>query len=192
VGSERRLLVVETARGFLVGPDNGLFTSLLAEAVAPKVRSVTHTELFLDGPGATFQGRDRFAPVAAALLRGDAAASLGPEIDDPVRLAGEAPTREPRRLAGTVMHVDRFGNLVTDLPTSWLPAGVSFRAEVAGRSTGLWATHYAEIPAGEPALLPGSLGTLELALANGDLARVWGMGRGARVIVTWDEGRFGS
>lgn len=192
VGSERRLLVVEMARGFLVGPDNGLFTPFLVETEAPTVRSITRTDLFLEGPGATFQGRDRFAPVAAALLSGVAAASLGPEIDDPVRLAGDAPRREPGRLAGTVMHVDRFGNLVTDLPTSWLPAGVSFRAEVAGHSIGLFATHYAQVPAGEPALLPGSLGTLELALANGDLARFWGIRRGARVIVTWDEGRFGT
>ena len=184
VGSARRLLVVETARGLLVGPDNGLLTPFFPGST---VRSVTLTELFLKGPGDTFHGRDRFAPVAAALLSGVAAASLGPEIGDPMRLPVDEPSREPGRLAGTVIHVDRFGNLVTDLPTAWLPAGVSFRAEVAGRSTGVYATHYAQIPAGEPALLPGSLGTLELALANGDLASAWGVGRGTPVVLVWEE-----
>lgn len=183
VGSHRRLLAADSPHGWLVGPDNGLFTPLLAGA---RVWSVTRGDLFLDSPGQTFHGRDRFAPIAAYLLNGGAAEDLGPEIDDPVLLPQEPPTLEPGCLAGSVIHVDRFGNLVTDLPDGWIPEGRAIQAEVAGHTVSRYATHYAEMPEGEPAVIPGSLGTLELSLKNADLARFWGVGRGARVTVRWE------
>jgi len=178
VGSERRILAARTPLGFLVAPDNGLLTPLLGPEA--EVRAVERPDLFLTGLGSTFHGRDRFAPVAAWLLRGEPLAALGPEIADPVRLAGEPPRREERLLLGRVVHVDRFGNLVTDIPSDWLPPGPC-RATVDGRSTARRAGHYAEVPPGEPALLPGSLGTLEIAAGGASLARLWGVERGARV-----------
>jgi S-adenosyl-L-methionine hydrolase (adenosine-forming) len=125
VGSERRILAAETAAGRLVAPDNGLLTPLLGDA---RVRSVERPDLYLHGPGATFAGRDRFAPVVAFLLRGGSPAELGPEIADPVRLARTPPRRLPGQLAGTVVHIDRFGNLITDIPADWLPAPVAAAA----------------------------------------------------------------
>lgn len=195
VGSRRRILAARIPGGsWLVAPDNGLLTPLLPGAES--IRSVERDELFLAGPGQTFHGRDRFAPVAAFLLRGDAAedrgSELGPEIGDPVRLAIEPPRREPGRLAGRVAHVDRYGNLVTDIPWEWLPHGGACRAEVesAGGSqrTDRRVTHYAEIPPGEAAMLPGSLGTVELSLPGADLAARWHVGRGAGVRITLDGG----
>ena len=179
VGSARRLLVAETADALLVAPDNGLLTPLLDGAT---VRAVDRPDLWLPGPGHTFHGRDRFAPIAAFLLAGRPAAELGPVIDDPVRLPGEPPRRAAGALHGRVAHVDRFGNLVTDIPTRWLPPGPC-RARVGDRSTAHRATHYEELPPGEPGLLPGSLGTLELAIDGGDLARAWAVDRGAPVEV---------
>lgn len=181
VGSARRILAARTPAGFLVGPDNGLLAPLLGPEA--EVRGVDRSDLFLPGPGSTFHGRDRFAPVAAWLLRGQPLAALGPLVPDPVRLPGEPPQREPGHLAGRVVHVDRFGNLVTDIPSDWLPPGPC-RTEVEGRATDRRAGHYEEVPAGEPALLPGSLGTLEVAARDADLARLWGVARGARVRVT--------
>jgi S-adenosylmethionine hydrolase len=183
VGSERRILVAESGGFFFVGPDNGLLTPFLEGAT---VRAVERADLYLESSGHTFHGRDRFAPVAAALLEGCGPADLGPEVADPVRLASAEPRREGGRLEGTVIHVDRYGNLVTDLPTAWLPADVPCRAAVGGYVTGIFATHYAAVPAGEPALLPGSLGTLELALPHGDLAHRWRVERGAQVTVSWE------
>jgi hypothetical protein len=183
VGSERRILAASTPAGFAVAPDNGLLTPLLGPETA--VRAVERADLFLAGPGSTFHGRDRFAPVAAWLLRGEPFAALGPEVSDAVRLPDEPARREAGLLTGRVVHVDRFGNLVTDIPTDWLPPGPC-RAEVDGHSTGRRAGHYAEAPPGEPALLPGSLGTLELAARGADLAGLWGVGRGARVRIETD------
>jgi S-adenosyl-L-methionine hydrolase (adenosine-forming) len=188
VGSRRRILAVRMPDGsHLVAPDNGLLTPLLPGAAS--IRSVERSELFLSGPGQTFHGRDRFAPVAAFLLRGGSAdgidAELGPEIADPVLLAIAPPRREPGRLTGRVAHVDRYGNLVTDIPWAWLPPGGSCRAEVASakgvRSTDRRVSHYAEIPPDEAAMLPGSLGTVELSLPGADLAERWHVGRGAHV-----------
>lgn len=184
VGSERRILAVRTAAAWFVAPDNGLLTPALAGAAS--IRSVERTEIFLRAPGQTFHGRDRFAPAAAWLLRGEPAEALGPEIGDARRLPVPPPRRSPGRISGRVVHVDRYGNLVTDIPAGWLPAAPC-RAAVAGNTATRRASHYAEIPAGEPALLPGSLGTVELSLNGEDLARRWDVGRGAEVDILWNE-----
>jgi len=187
VGSSRRILAVRTPAALFVAPDNGLLTPVLEAAIA--IHSVERDDLFFSGPGQTFHGRDRFAPVAAWLLNGRSEAELGPGIRDPRRLPAPPPRLEPGRISGRVVHVDRYGNLVTDIPANWLPAGPC-RAEVGEGEPGeqiasLRVSHYAEIPAGEAALLTGSLGTVEMSLNGDDLARHWGVGRGAAVRVLW-------
>ncbi|HVT16273.1 MAG TPA: SAM-dependent chlorinase/fluorinase [Thermoanaerobaculia bacterium] len=184
VGSPRRILAAHTAAGhWAVAPDNGLLTPLLAGA---RLWSVVREDIFLAGEGQIFHGRDRFAPVAAWLLRGEPAEALGPEIHDPVRLAAAVPERAPDHLAGTVVHIDRFGNLITDIPSAWLPdPAPPLRAEVGAHATSHTATHYEAIPPRAAALLPGSLGTLELAAAGDDLARRWSVTRGTPVLVRW-------
>jgi S-adenosylmethionine hydrolase len=187
VGSRRRILAARTDAGWLVLPDNGLLTLLHLRGAVQSIHSIEKTDVFLSGPGQTFHGRDRFAPVAAWLLRRERVETLGPEISDPVLLPLEAPRREPGSVSGQVVHVDRYGNLITDIPTDWLPEGPC-RAEVTGRSVTFRAGHYAEIPdgiEGEAAMIPGSLGTVELSLKGDDLARRWTVERGASVRITW-------
>jgi S-adenosylmethionine hydrolase len=194
VGSERRILAVRTPAGFLLAPDNGLLTSLLPRA--EEIRSVEKSDLFLPSPGQTFHGRDRFAPVASWLLRGEPFAELGPVVDDPVRLAIEPPRREPGRLTGRVAHIDRYGNLVTDIPFAWI-SEQSFEASLLveveietvyiRRIVDRHATCYAEIPPGEAAFLSGSLGTIELSLNGENLAQSWNVARGTAVCVSWND-----
>lgn len=186
VGSARRILAVRAGGHAFVAPDNGLLTPVLAVEGA-EVRTVEREELFLAGPGATFHGRDRFAPVAAWLARGEGFVGLGPAIEDAVRLEVPPPRREGAAIHGRVAHVDRFGNLVTDVPAEWL-GDAALRVEVGGRATGLRVTHYGEIPAGETAALVGSLGTLELSARGESLAERWGVGRGAAVVVVLTDG----
>jgi S-adenosyl-L-methionine hydrolase (adenosine-forming) len=205
VGSARRILAVEAGGQRFLAPDNGLLTPFLGASFpvstgAPlpfRAWSVERSDLFLPSPGATFHGRDRFAPAAAALLRGEAPESLGPEVAEPVRLALEPPSREAtpagEHLRGRVVRVDRFGNLVTDLPAAWLGRGELPAVEVAGRGIARWVGHYAELPAGEPGALIGSLGTVELSLPGASLAERWGIGRGAPVrIVLYNRVLTGS
>lgn len=197
VGSRRRILVARTATAWLVAPDNGLLTYLLDGTLPPgaeairEIRSVESAggiRLFLSGSGQTFHGRDRFAPVAAYLLGGGPAEALGPEVSDPQRLPVAPPRRGQVRLEGEVIHIDTYGNLVTNVPSDWLLSCRTAQMEVEGHAAEHLVTHYQEIPAGKAAFLPGSLGTLEVSLRGEDLARRWGVRRGARVLVTLVEG----
>ncbi|HUO86680.1 MAG TPA: SAM-dependent chlorinase/fluorinase [Thermoanaerobaculia bacterium] len=190
VGSDRRILAVAAGDHHFVAPDNGLLTAVL-ELPGVAARAVDREDLFLPATGATFHGRDRFAPLAAYLAAGGDAAALGPLVDDAVRLPIPPPRAEGRAprpdaagavLHGRAAHVDRFGNLVTDIPVSWLGSGPC-RAEIGRQATARRAGHYAEIPQGEVAMLPGSNGTLELSLPGESLARRWGVERGATVRV---------
>jgi len=188
VGSERRILAARAASGpnpsYLLAPDNGLLTPLLDRV--EEIRSVEKAEIFLASPGQTFHGRDRFAPTAAWLLRGEPFTALGPIVEDSVRLPAPPPRREGNQILGRVAHVDRYGNLVTDIPAAWLPAGAC-RVAVGDRATGRRTTCYAEIPPGEAAFLSGSLGTVELSLNGESLAQQWGVTRGTAVRVSWSD-----
>lgn len=209
VGSDRRILAAGAGGQLFVAPDNGLLSPFLSDApgasassdgsdgsaVGTWVRAVERTELFLASPGATFHGRDRFAPVAAALLRGEDPETLGPRVPDPVRLTPAPPRREAlpdgEALLGRLVRVDRFGNLVTDLPAAWLEeeledgGGATAQVEIAGHRVRRRVGHYAELPAGEPGYLAGSRGTVELSLRGESLAERWRVGRGTplRVVI---------
>ncbi len=185
MGGARRILAARAAGQLFVAPDNGLLGPLL-DTPGARAWSVEREALFLPAPGATFHGRDRFAPVAAALARGAAPEELGPAAAEPVRLPEEPPHRAREDgapvLVGRVRRVDRFGNLVTDLPASWLAElGGPARVEIGGREVERWVSHYAELPPGEPGALVGSLGTVELSLPGESLAARWRVGRGAVV-----------
>jgi len=197
VGSARRLLVVEQGGHQFVAPDNGLLTPQLRAGGA--AWSVTRRELFLDVAtgGATFHGRDRFAPIAAALLRGEEPGELGEPIADAVRLSVPEPRRERDGgklvLRGRVVRIDRFGNLITDLPAAWLDGAsddASVTAQVGDSNPATVERQrlrrvrfYDELPPGDPGILAGSLGTLELSLRGESLAERWATRRGASVRV---------
>ncbi len=179
VGSGRRLLAADADSAFFVAPDNGLLSGILEAA---EVRAIERTDLVRPGPSATFDGRDRLAPAAAWLARGEPLAALGPLVRDPVRLALARPERSGRLLRGRIAHVDRFGNLVTDLPTAWL-SGPLEAARVRGCEARRQVSHYEALAPGEVGLVPGSLGTLELCRRGSSLAIAWQVQRGDRVEV---------
>lgn len=182
VGSERRLLVVDDGRHRLVAPDNGLLTPWLAPGAA--VWAIPDDGRFGAAPSATFDGRDRLAPIAAALLGGALPAALGGlPIGDALRLTTTPAVRHQHRIAGRVAHVDHFGNLVTDIPAGWLPAGVAFRAEVAGHATSRRVDCYAQLEREQAGVLTGSLGTLEFSMPGASLAKHWAVDRGTPITI---------
>jgi len=111
VGTSRRILAAEENGRFFVAPDNGLLTFVAGE----KVISVEDESLFLPNGSNTFHGRDRFAPVAAAIARGRRIETLGRDTGAIVRLDYTPPRYERDRVDGTIVAVDRFGNLITDI-----------------------------------------------------------------------------
>ena len=186
VGGERRPILVEAHGHRFVGPDNGLFSDLLAAPKA-KVRLISNAKLFLPAVSATFHGRDVFAPVAAHLSLGVAASRIGPLIHDAVKqAAGPAVQDSKGAWMGEIVHVDRFGNLITNLPANCLPAGGRFVLKAATHELRKVAVSYSAIPPGEPALVAGSSGFLEIAANQDSAARLLGLSVGTGVKLSSD------
>lgn len=187
VGSERRAVAARIGGRWLVGPDNGLLT-LAARDGVEDARSLDPDRIGLEPFSDTFHGRDLFAPAAARLAAGGDPGELGPALDPDglVRLELEAPRRRGESILGTVVHVDRFGNLVTDVPSEWLPEDPV--AEIGEHRVRGLAGSFAAVDRGEPVLIRGSAGTLEVCVREGRASETLGAGRGAEVVVRPGEG----
>ncbi len=172
VGTARRALAVEAEGRYGVGPDNGVFDMILERVGSWRAVSLEVSA----GSSATFHGRDVFAPAAARLAAGARLEDLGPPAVDLVRLPGGSSSPG----LGVVRTVDRFGNLVTDLPAASLVAGAQI--EIAGRTVRSAET-YGDVPPGELVALVGSDGTVEIAVRDGSAATALGAGVGAIVRV---------
>ena len=179
VGGKRRPIIVQTERHFFVGPDNGLFTPFLLDApiIAIDVSRVSAVE-----PSPTFHGRDLFALVAARLAGGERPEDFGSPIMDPVRLDWPAPSGLADGWGGIILHLDRFGNAVSNLPASLL-SGRPHRVSFSGRPDIPLVKTYAEASRGEVVALAGSSGLVEVAVVEGSAARVLGLAVGSPIML---------
>ena len=181
VGTGRRGLVLEADGYCLVGPDNGLFTPFLAGNW--RAFELRADEYRLSRVSRTFHGRDVFGPAAAHLARGVAPEAFGPSITDPVTLRWPGPSDVAGGLVGEVVHIDRFGNLVTSIPASALGGdGDSFAVRVAGHWLPLVET-YGDLPRGQAGALIGSRNRLEVAVREGNAARTLAARRGTAIFL---------
>jgi S-adenosylmethionine hydrolase len=184
VGSERRPIVAEVDGHRFVAPDNGVLTPVLTREGC-KVRHITSEKYFRHPVSQTFHGRDIFAPVAAHLAYGNVAlARLGKEIDNHLRLTLQHPTRTARRgWTGAILHVDHFGNVVTNIAISEFPQieQMSFELIIGFRTIAKLAHSYAEMTAGELCVIVGSSGYLEISAKQESAARMLGCETGAPV-----------
>jgi S-adenosylmethionine hydrolase len=186
VGSERRPLLVEAEGHTFIGPDNGLFSFVLATE-KPKARLLNQPKYWLPHPSTTFHGRDIFAPVAAHLAAGIKAAKLGKLVDDPIRSPALAPTRMSRRTwVGSVLHIDRFGNLITNFHARDFTTlrNRPFTLTAGMESTELFASTYANCPPDQLCVIPGSTGFYELSLASASAAILTGLVPGSPLELT--------
>jgi S-adenosylmethionine hydrolase len=186
VGTQRRPILVEAGGQFFVGPDNGVFAFILA-AEKHKVRAVSNARYFLDSVSQTFHGRDVFAPVAAHLARGVAPARLGKPIDNYLRPGSLKPERTARRgWTGSILKVDRFGNLITNFLASEFPRVLEggFEMRVGLQTVGRIARHYEQFGPGEVFVIAGSSGYLEVSAGQTSAAKLLGMAAGAPVELT--------
>lgn len=173
VGSQRRAVAVETEKYYFVAPDNGVLTLALRQEKIIKSIELTNPEYFLDQVSDTFHGRDIFAPVAAHL-------SLGVEIEKLGNDAGELkeihfPEPEVGRsgIKGHIIHIDKFGNLITDIQHELFNSVMSdgqFSIKIAGIELGRISRSYAEVAAGEVLAIFDSFGNLEIAASRGSAA----------------------
>jgi len=196
VGTERLPLALVTADGIFIGPDNGILSAALADTCrkaaaggALPIRLPTGAKAFVlsearfhrSSPSDTFHARDIFGPAAGHVSLGVSPSDLGQETNDIVVLPPfRATTRAGGALAGRIIHVDRFGNVITTVRADQLPPS-ALRIEIGGRVIERLTRTYAE--AGGLTALIGSSGFLEVAFSNGSAARELGVQSGDPVIV---------
>jgi S-adenosylmethionine hydrolase len=189
VGSARRAIVACAGEYLFVGPDNGIFSYAYAREAQPKVFQIEREEYFRRPVSATFHGRDVFAPVAAWLSRGLAVETVGREISDYVKLELPQPKTDlpDKRVIGTIIHIDHFGNCITNLTARELPpeslGQSAIKMRFAGREITQFGSHFAQASKDDPIAYLGSAGFWEIALWCDSAARRLGVERGAEVIL---------
>jgi S-adenosylmethionine hydrolase len=190
VGTARRPLLVTTSRYFFLAPDNGLLTFIYENEPSVDVRQIENRQYRLDSEGATFDGRDLFAPAAAWLTRGLATGTFGRLVRDYVRLPVEEPAWRGARFVGRIIHVDHFGNLISNVTAAQVE-DVRAAAKrptvtigVAGTAIQDLARCYEEgSPAAARALI-NSNGLLEIFVKEGSAAGVLKVSRGEPIELT--------
>ena len=190
VGGDRRGIVVETARGLFVGPDNGVFGPVYASERVERVVEIQNRDLMLSRLSPTFHGRDVFGPVAAHLCEGVPVEAVGAPVRDWVGLPLWELEKGRGELRGRIVHIDRFGNGVTNLHRDRIEAAVggrAFRIQTGEREFGSLARTYVDVPDAQPLVLYGSQDTVEVSVNRGSAAADLGIQRGDVVRVLWEE-----
>lgn len=184
VGSSRLPIAVLAEERWFIGPDNGVVGAVLDRWPAGAAVEIQAARFSDEPPSDTFHGRDLFAPAAAILACGGSADVLGHAIEPGVLvgLETDGPSREGGTIRGQIVHVDRFGNLVTDIPTDWLPGAPV--ATIAGRVLRGIEDSYSAVSPGGLLLTRGSGRTLEISARETSAAAVLGVGRGETVVVS--------
>jgi len=215
VGSKRRALALSAGSWLFVGPDNGLFSYVLAEQPARSVVELTNPAYHRTEVSATFHGRDIFSPVAAHLASGVALSALGPQIDPATLrpLPNVPPVRRLNTIEAHIIHVDHFGNLITDIPLHMVPelfhcstvqllfptqgSVITERRRffsanpAAGTTVGTEGRRSSLADVSRPAPVPFIYGDssnyVAVAVQNGNVARILDAGYGASVTLIIEE-----
>ena len=192
VGSARRPILATTARHSFVAPDNGVLSMVYEREETLEVRHVTADHYWLKPVSNTFHGRDIFAPVAAWLSKGVTPENFGDLITDYVKIPRTRPTRRQEagetRVEGTVLAVDKFGNLITsltpeDVPELFSGSPPDLRIVVNRCEIASLRQSYAEGQPREVFAIPGSSGFIEIATHRGSAAQALDAAPGAPVVV---------
>jgi hypothetical protein len=185
VGTQRRAIAVQTKKGFFVGPDNGVLVLAAQNQGVEHVYELANPKFMLPNVSCTFHGRDVFAPAAAHLDMGVALGAFGPEIKDPVNPEFTAIKRTRSSLIGEVLHIDGFGNIITNINEAEFAKGSAEKisAELSGISLKIqFGKTYAEAKPKEPVALIGSHGFLEIALNQDSAAEKFNAKVGEKIV----------
>jgi len=187
VGGARKPIIVKTSAAWFVGPDNGLMAPAAERLGVEAVWEITNTDMLPPRVSDVFDGRDVFGPTGAHLSVGVPPDRLGTEISGMVRLPAYTPRLDGDKVHAQVIHVDGFGNLVTNVTYETLEEmGASgdtrFKVVVRGRELVLpYARRFSAVPEGEPLLLVAGGGYLEISVNQGNAAERLGLGKGDKV-----------
>ena len=187
VGTQRRGIAGDAAGYRFVAPDNGLLTLVFKESAPRRVVELTERRYARPTVSRTFEGRDRFAPAAAWLAKGIELTGLGRTLSSWHTLAVAEPAMTDNEVAGEVLRVDRFGNLVTNIERKVFErfaGGAGIEIAAGSHAVDRLVATYAETEPGSVCALFGSSDHLEIAVNGGSAAERLGLVRGARITIT--------
>jgi len=172
VGTERRGLCIKTARGYFIGPDNGVLVLAARTQGIKHVRAIKNAKFLLPNVSHTFHGRDVFAPIAAHLANGVNPSDIGPETRKMVIPEFAKVVKDKKRVRGEILRLDDFGNAVTNITEKDFEGlgvyrGSTLKVDGVQRRLRFCET-YGEVEVGEPLALIGSHGYLEISVNQGD------------------------
>ena len=196
VGGPRRAIILETDNAIFVAPDNGVLSYVVQASTSKRISTptltklppelqafkITHSKYWHQPVSSTFHGRDVFAPVAAHVSLGIPLNELG----QPIASINVFPLPRPQTdagggLVGHILHIDHFGNLITDITSQDLPSG-GYSIQVAGHQIGSLSRSYEQ--SRDLLALIGSSGRLEIAVKGGNAARLLGSKLGDELQIT--------
>ncbi len=172
VGTERKAICVETDEYYFLAPDNGILGFLSDRGEARRIFALQNDNLYLQPVSSTFHGRDIFAPVAAHLALGLDPLKLGKPVEEILRLpASEPKTTRSGEVVGRVISIDRFGNLVTNIPADPIQAADALEVRIGKTRIRGLTTAYGHGKKGTLLAIVGSNDTLEIAVSYGSAAK---------------------
>ena len=212
VGSRTDIVCVETKDYFFLVPDNGLLSFIVQEERPKSIIRVTNSKYFLPLLSSTFHGRDVFAPVAAHLSLGVKPQQLGTRINQLKQLDMPKPVhKKTGQVEGQIIYIDRFGNLITNIKKEYLVKWVGGqKSEVGSQKTDAFektsrekillkyetiettigkkkivglSKNYTDVNAGEPLVLIGSAGFLEVSINQENAQRYFKADKGSKIII---------
>ncbi|MEM0096012.1 MAG: SAM-dependent chlorinase/fluorinase [Candidatus Bathyarchaeia archaeon] len=187
VGTKRRPILIETRKDFFIGPDNGVLALAAKNQGIRHVYEIANPKFMLPKISQTFHGRDIFAPAAAHLSRGVKPSEFGPEIRRIFVPKFAKVTKRNGALIGEVIHIDSFGNIITNFTAKNLEdLGIKDSVNIKlgdKRLTLKLCKAYAEVEAGKPLAITGSHDFLEISVNMGNAAQAFKVRVGDPVIL---------
>lgn len=191
VGTDRNPIALMHRDRFFVGPDNGLFTLVLGDEAPERLVKLDRPQFWrVDEPASTFHGRDVFAPVAAHLSEGRSLDEVGTRLDRLAPLHWALPTIDEHGVQGWVVHVDRFGNCITNISQDSyeeLQDNRSFKCFAGSEILNSVHETYGSTAPGEPLLLFNSDRLLEISVNGGNASDLLSIRKGAPVNIVFSS-----
>jgi S-adenosylmethionine hydrolase len=185
VGTSRHAVALKIKDQYFVGPDNGIF-SLFFDEFEYEAYKLNNSAYWRESISNTFHGRDIFAPVAAHLSNGVSLEEVGEPIEELVTYHWAVPIADRDGLQGWVVHIDRFGNLITNISHDLIKDHLkkrSVKIYVGNTMLEKIVTTFGDVEEGEPAAFIGSSGMLEIGINKGNASRMLSVDKGAQISI---------
>jgi S-adenosyl-L-methionine hydrolase (adenosine-forming) len=191
VGTDRNPVALELDGQLFVGPDNGIF-SLISSQKSCSVYKLTNREFWRNSTSHTFHGRDIFAPVAAHLANDVPLGQLGEPLEELVTYRWATPIADKAGIQGWVVHIDHFGNLISNIPEELIRDTIGMRRMkiyVGNTIIHEIVPSYGYVEEGDPVAYIGSSGMLEVAVNKGDASEMLSVRKGAQISIVLQSQR---